>query len=366
MVAKLTFSPDYAVPPGATLKELLETKEMPQADFALRMGLTEKTVSQIINGAAPISYETASKLELVLGVPASFWNAREANYRAVLIRSEQAAHLESEREWLKSLPVTELVSRGYIKETSDTPGLIRQLLAFFGVSSIKAWRSVWVEPQVQFRGAKAHEKHPGYVAAWLRIGEIIGEAIACKPYDPLGFRKALNTIRGLTVQSASVWRPQLRSICADVGVAVALVKEIPRAGVSGITKWLSKDKALILLSLKYKTDDQFWFTFFHEACHVFKHGKKLVFYEEGHRSDDPHERAANDFARDLLIPPQAAAGLRFLTGRAAIKDFAASIGIAPGIVVGRLQHDKFIPPSYCIDLKRKYVWDDYAQPQEDQ
>lgn len=70
------FQPDYAVPPGATLKETLEAKGLSQADLAVRSGMAEKTISQIVNGIAPISCETAEKLELVLGIPASFWNAR--------------------------------------------------------------------------------------------------------------------------------------------------------------------------------------------------------------------------------------------------------------------------------------------------
>ena len=75
------YSPDYAIPPGETIRELLETKGVTQADLAALSGLTEKTISQIINGTAPLSNETAEKLEMVLGVPARFWNTRESHYR---------------------------------------------------------------------------------------------------------------------------------------------------------------------------------------------------------------------------------------------------------------------------------------------
>ena len=77
MSAKYPYTPDYAVPPGTTLKETLDEKGISQAQLAVRTGLAEKTISQIVNGIAPISYETAGKLELVLGIPARFWNARE-------------------------------------------------------------------------------------------------------------------------------------------------------------------------------------------------------------------------------------------------------------------------------------------------
>jgi len=83
-MGKYKFEPDYTVPPGATLKEILDTKGMSQADLCLRTGLAEKTVSQIVNGVAPISYETAEKFELAIGVPSSFWNSREVAYRQAI------------------------------------------------------------------------------------------------------------------------------------------------------------------------------------------------------------------------------------------------------------------------------------------
>jgi plasmid maintenance system antidote protein VapI len=355
------YTPDYAVPSGASLKEILESKEMPQAEFAVRMGMTEKTISQIINGTAPISYETASKLEMVLGVPAHFWNAREAQYRDALLREKEAERFQEEKEWLRHLPVAELVKRNFISATEDVALKVRQALAFFGVTSIEAWKEIWLHPQVQFRGAKAHERHPGYVAAWQRMGEIAAEQIKCKPYDAATFRKALGEIRKLTSLPASVWKPNLQALCAEAGVAVVLIREIHTARVSGITKWVSKDKALIILSLKYKTDDQVWFSFFHEAGHILKHAKKTIFYEDGIRKDDPLEMEANKFAQDILIPPEHAMTLPLLRSRAAIRDFAASIGISPGIVVGQMQHFNLIGPSAYWDLKIRYQWTNHEE-----
>src|SRR5579871_1182749 len=158
MATSFNYAPDYAVPPGATLKEILESKKMPQAEFAVRMGMTEKTISQIINGAAPISYETALKLEMVLGVSANFWSAREAQYRSALIRVRETEQFQTEKEWLKLLPVAELIKRRFVSATDDAALLVRQCLAFFGVTSVEAWKSIWMEPQTQFRGAKAHER----------------------------------------------------------------------------------------------------------------------------------------------------------------------------------------------------------------
>ena len=355
-MGKYKFEPDYAVPPGTTLKEVLDTKGMSQADLCLRTGLAEKTVSQIVNGVAPISFETAEKLELATGVPASFWNTREVAYRQAIAQNDEVERLAGFKEWLKEIPIKELVSRELIPESKDAVVLVREAFKFFQVSSVETWRRTWTNPAAQYRGRAAHSRHPGFVAAWLRMGELKATAIDCEPFDAKRFAEALREARELTVESATSWQGELEDLFAPTGVAVVFVKEIPRAGVSGVARWLSKDKALIQVSLKFKSDDQLWFSFFHEAGHILLHGKRKMFIEFGRHDDTAEEKEANDFARNLLIPPTHSAELAQLKTKRSIKAFAKEVGVSPGIVVGRLQFDGILPPSHCNDLKRKIVW----------
>jgi Zn-dependent peptidase ImmA (M78 family)/transcriptional regulator with XRE-family HTH domain len=317
--------------------------------------MAEKTISQIINGVAPISYETAGKLELVLGIPARFWNARERSYREALVKLDETERLERDIEWLHEIPLPELIERGYVQDDSDRRSLVRQTLSFFGVSSVNAWRNAYMRPQVQFRGAAVQEKHPGFVAAWIRMGEIAGQDVKCEPFNPQGFREALKEIRKLSRQPAPIWIREIKRICAAVGVAVVFIKEVASASVSGAAMWLTKDKALIQVSLKYKSDDQLWFSFFHEAAHILLHSKKGVFIDYG-KSDSEEDREADVFARNILIPPERSNELFALKTRNAICAFADSLDISPGIVVGRMQHDHIILRTHCNDLKKKFDW----------
>ena len=147
----------------------------------------------------------------------------------------------------------------------------------------------------------------------------------------------------------------MKSLCAEAGVALVFVPEIKGCPVSGLTRWLSPTKALIQMSLRHKTDDQFWFTFFHEAGHILHDGKKKIFIDDN-RPEDDREKKANRFAADFLIPPEATPELWTLTTRTSVRDFAKRMGIAPGIVVGRLQHDRVIPFSHLNDLKTRFTW----------
>lgn len=356
MANKYPFEPDYSVAPGATLKETLDARGISQSDLAVRTGMAEKTISQIINGIAPITVETAEKLELVLSVPARFWNRRELSYRESLARLEAVDDFNAEVAWLDEIPVKTLRERLSMDDHATKPQLVRLALKFFGVSSVDAWRNVWECPAVQYRGQAAQKKRPGYVAAWLRMGELQAESILTEPFEAGTFRQVLADVRDLTLTPATQWAKEVPRLCASAGVAVVFTKEIPTAGVSGATRWVTKDKVLMQLSLKYKSDDQFWFSLFHEAGHVLLHGKKQVFIEYGTDDATDEEKEANRFARDWLIPSSQSHKLPYLRNRAQIRSFAHSIEIAPGIVVGRLQHDKLVFPSAFNDLKRKLNW----------
>lgn len=80
------FKPDYATPPGWTLEEALEERSMSRADLARHTGLSEKHISQLINGEAPISAETAIRLERTTDIPARLWTSMEQVYRSHLAR----------------------------------------------------------------------------------------------------------------------------------------------------------------------------------------------------------------------------------------------------------------------------------------
>ncbi|MHC4401186.1 MAG: ImmA/IrrE family metallo-endopeptidase [Planctomycetota bacterium] len=359
-MSKYKFEPDYVVAPGETLKESIDAQGISQVQLAQRTGLAEKTISQIINGIAPITHDTARKLELVTGVSAKFWNRRELTYREALSQQKELADLAKHKAWLKEIPLDELIARKYVKPSDDVGTLVRRVLRFFGVSSVDAWREALLTPSVQYRSNKAKAKHPGYVAAWLRMGELHAETIECASFSGDAFRRLLqHEIRELTTTSLGVWHKKLPELCRQVGVAAVLTREIPQAAVGGAARWLPKrDTALIQFSLKFKTDDHVWFSFYHEAGHVLLHGKRKLFldYRVDIKTKEEEEAEANAFARDLLIPPEHTAELARLRTKAAIRRFAARIGVSPGIVVGRLQHDDLMPPSHCNDLKKKYFW----------
>ncbi len=353
------FTPDYAVHPGEILKESLEARKIKKRDLADRCGLSVKTVSQIINGKAPIEPETAIKLEHVLGVSAVVWNNLDASYRLFMAKQATEERMQRRIAWTKRFPVKELVKRGFIEKPENNVDAVNKLLDFFAVGSLTAWDSQFKEMGILFRESPSFDSAPESVAAWLKIGDIISQSIETAPYNRDKFVSALKKIRSLTNQPPSAFDPAMKKLCADSGVALVFVSELPGTHLSGATRWLHKDKALIMLSLRHKSDDHFWFSFFHESAHILLHGKKQLFLDEhnpGNASSEDEEEA-NRFAANTLVPEKEYN--RFLKRKRFYKDdirsFSSDLGIAPGIIVGRLQHEKRIPFNWHNDLKIKFV-----------
>jgi HTH-type transcriptional regulator/antitoxin HigA len=348
------FEPDYAVSPGETLKEVMESLNMSQKELAVRTGLTVQSLNRIFKGDQPISYETANKLELATGVPARMWNNLEAQYREQLAKAKERKQLETDLDWLKTIPTQELIQRKVIEPQSDNVLLLRETLKFYGLSSVSAWKDIWAKPAVAARRSQCFETCPGPASAWIRLGEIQAHQIDCLPFDKNVFMRALKKIRLLTIKNPKEFIPETIQLCADSGVALALVREMKKVPWHGATKWLSASKAMILFNLRGKMEDHFWFSFFHEAGHVLYDSKKDLYINDG-TIDDPREHEANEFAANILIHrdrnPQIAS---FRTKEDVIR-LANELEISPGIVAGRFQHltQKW---SYFNGLKRKFQW----------
>ncbi|MFH1913658.1 MAG: HigA family addiction module antitoxin [Pseudomonadota bacterium] len=352
------FIPDYLVTPGEVLEEYLEELGMTQAELADRTGLAKKTINEIIKAKSPITPETALRLERTLGRPAHFWSNLERQYQDDRTRLAEKERMESYMEWLGRVPTKDMAKRRWVPKLKDKFEQLDAVLRFYGVSSPQQWETVWRDYQVAYRQTERFEKCAEAVSAWLRQGEIQALEIDCVPYDRKRFQATLDEIRGVTREAPEAFAPKLVGLCALAGVAVVFVPELPRIGTWGATRWLG-DKAVIQLSLRYKSNDHLWFTFFHEAGHILKHGRKEVFIE-GKGLDGEKEEEANAYARDKLIPP--AQMRQFLKANrlssSDIEAFAEEIGVAPGIVVGRMQHDKIIPfKTHLNSLKVFYSWE---------
>lgn len=343
-------------PPGDDILETIEHIKMSQAELADRLGKTPSKVHDLITGKEPITYNTALQLEKVLGVDAQFWLNREINYRTKLARLEQEEALENDKEWLTQQPVKELRKCGYVKAEKLGAIMVREVLEFYGVVSSEKWKSRYINDYATaaYRKSEAHKTALGSMAAWLRIGEKEMQKMQLPEYNKDAFKSALEDIKIIVANQPNEFANQLQLKCANAGVAVVYTPCLPKAPVSGAARWF-RTNPLIQLTDRHKTNDHFWFTFYHEAAHVLLHPKKEVFFEEfeGYKMDKQKEEEADNFASKYLLPESFEDELPFKIIDQDVEAIAKKYKTHPGIVVGRLQHNGFVRYSFGNKYKVK-------------
>jgi HTH-type transcriptional regulator / antitoxin HigA len=349
------FCPDWTSTPGDTIVDILEERGLSFTEFAQRIEQTPEYAEDLLQGRAAITIAIARRLERVLGASVEFWMSRDFRYR-----EDIAKFPLEDKQWLDELPVGDMITFGWLKPTPHPSEELAACLRFFDVPSVAAWRQAYANLQEMavFRTSCSFDSRPAAVAAWLRQGEIEGGAIECSPWDPKRFQESLSIIRSLTREKdPKRFIPKLQKLCADSGVAVSIVRVPSGCRASGATRFLSPSKPLLLLSFRYLSDDQFWFSFFHEAGHLLLHSDQPLFIEGVDTPSTTEEQEANDFAASILVPPKFQQELLSmpLDGRQVIR-FARKVGVSPGIIVGQLQHHRTITYRQLNGLKRRFRW----------
>jgi HTH-type transcriptional regulator/antitoxin HigA len=349
--------------PGDAILETLEHLKMTQSELAERMGKTASKINDIISSKEPITMATALQLEKVLGIDAGFWVNREVLYREKLARIEEAEQYEVCIEWVKLQPYKQLTDNGYIKSPKPNTEMVSELLGFYGVATIKQWTELYSNKftSTQFRKSSAHQTALGSIAAWMRIGEIEKQKMELPEFDKNGFKAALHEIKTLVRKHPENFAEQLRIICAKAGVAIVYTLCLPYAPVSGAVRWVGGNP-LIQLTDRYKTNDHFWFAFFHEAGHILLHGKKEVFIEDfdGYPRDEERENEADSFATNHLLPASFLDTLPAQITEEAIRQTARTYQTHPAIVLARLQKLGLVKYSFGKNLQAKISLDDFT------
>ena len=354
------FRPDYAVHPGSILYEHLEVSGISQAEFARRCGRSPKLISEILLGKAPVTPKTALQFEKVLGLDARVWLGIEAAYQLHRASEQGAKDLLESVAWAKTFPVKKLVHRGHFNLPDSETDAVDKLLAFFGVVSVDTWMAKYDLAQVAFRHSASFKTKWAALSAWLRLGELEAEQQQCAVYEEKQFMNATGEIRGLTKLPINESLETAQRLCNQAGVALVLIKPLSKTALSGAAWWLSSGEAVIQLSMRHKSNDHLWLSFFHEAAHILLHKKKDVFIDGIDKDQNEIELEADNWAANALVPRSE--WKRFIEvpphSKGEIREFAERQGLAPGIIVGMLQHSGCLPWSHFNDLKVKLEWAD--------
>lgn len=336
-----------AIPPGWTIKEQLEDRMLTQKEFALRMELSEKHISKLINGEVELTTDVSYRLEMVLGIPASFWNNLEARYRETLKTIEIENNMNNDLELASKFPYKEMSNLGWIPMAKTKEEKVINLRKFFEVNSLSLIENERIN--IFCRRLSENEKSDYVLLALAQKAKLEARKVDTNPININGLKKRINEFREMTRKKAIDFCKDLKEVLAKNGVVLVFLPQIGGSFLHGITFYEGK-KIVLGLTVRGRDADKFWFSFFHEIAHIIL----------GHLNQDYYEKMedeANDFAKEALIPTRefdSFVKIGRIDDESIIK-FSNKIGIDSGIVVGRLQKEGIIPYSKYNELKKKYV-----------
>jgi len=341
------YKPDVVFHPATTLKEKLDEMGMSIKEFALRTEKPEKTIIAVLKEESSLTPEMAILFEKVTKIPAKFWIKKQARYNEYVARLKQEESIQASEDWAKEFPYAEMVKLGWVEPTRKANEKVVNLLDYFSVASHQGWKNLYVNADLKVAAYTSlkhtHQAHA--ISAWLRQGELQAKEFKTPEIDIKKLKKSIPAMRQLMVEQPADFFKQLQNLCLQAGVVLLYTPKLPKVPLSGSTRWLN-NTPLIQLTARYKRNDNFWFTFFHELGHIILHGKKYISLEnvDFAAADKEKEDEANEFAVKYTFTHEQEKEL--LANRPILEDdiinYAKKFNTHPAIIIGRLQHDEII------------------------
>lgn len=353
-------TPDWFSKPGDSIRAVMQRRGIDAHNLADLFEDGMARVRALLDGSAAIQEDDAVKLSSALGANPKFWLTRQENFDAAVSRAVDRIRESEEDDLVLSIPAPGLKPRGRMTDDRKVEE-IRRRLVYFNVPTVSTWESRYgrVVRDTDFRKSLTYSSKDEDTLLWLRRGELESDMINTRPFNPGNLQERLEAIRKLSrVRHPQSFLPKLRALCAEAGVALVIVKPPGGCKASGAARMVDPDKAMILLSFRYRTDDQFWFTVFHEIGHLLLH-KAHTFLDGDETPFDDKEEEANEFAESCIIPELRASEFeRLQADKDSVLRFSVSIGVAPGLTVGQMQHREMIPRNKLNYLKRRWTWEE--------
>lgn len=328
--------------PGDTIQETIDFIGMSQAELAERLGRSVPKLNELIKGKAPVTIETANKLEYVLGISANLMLNLERAYQDELFELEKLEYLEHCKEWVKAFPLSIMRKFNLLPDTADKSTLAESLLKFFRVASPTQWSNIYNGVSLAFKIELKHTVEAEAISVWLRLGELQAEKLQLSIFNKSLLRQKQTEIQRLVHESPKGWMNSLQDLCAECGIALVYTPCISKAPIYGATRWIKNNSIpLIQITDRRKDHHSFWFTFYHELGHVIYHGKKEIFIEglDNIKPDKEKEDQADEYASRMILSEKVKNEIFSYPNftRSLVIELSERLEVHPGIIVSQLQ-----------------------------
>jgi len=359
----------YAFHPGYFVKQIIDDAGYTQDDFAIRLGVSSKVLSELVNGKTNLSREMAQALSSMLGISVEFWLGLQAKYTEKLLEIENLERIEAQKPILKLIDYKYFVQNVCLENYRKAADKVKALCTCLKISNLDVLTEEVRMSCYRISSQSMTKKNAVAARAWLFFALAKGsERRIVGHVDTDRLLSYVDEIRGMTIQGVMSSLPRIEDILSSCGVTFIYLPMLKEAKVSGAVKW-SSDKQSVTLAIndRSKMEDVFWFTLLHEIRHVIQrsYNRTYVSLDDGDENpvmdeqDRYNEQDADAFAQNILIPQsdyQKLLDTKDFSTRNIYK-VADRLKIHPGIIAGRLAKDHFLDFRQIGKLRRKFSFE---------
>jgi HTH-type transcriptional regulator/antitoxin HigA len=233
-----------------------------------------------------------------------------------------------------------LKKRCWLPDVDNITDLEAAVCKFLRIESIDQ------EPQLAVAARKS--TNYGYEnsaqVAWYMRARSLAERVPALAYSESNFESGVADLLRLAGSPEDARR--VPKMLGDMGVRLVLLQHLAKTKIEGAAFWLDDRSPAIALSLRYDRIDNFWFNLLHELVHIKYRDASPVDTDAEMAGGElpPMEITANSEAANYLVPASRMESfirrIKPLYYQTRVIQFAQSLGIHPGIVVGQLHARK--------------------------
>ena len=346
----IEYNDRIAFHPGYYIKEIVEDYGITQEDFAKRLDTTAKNLSLLIRGDQSLSIDMATKLSRMMGTSVSYWLNLQREYDAIQAEQLSERILEDERK------VFSVLDYGYFVDNYGLPKLagrndeqIAVVRKFLNVSSLTVLLNDNLAVSLRTESCELSSEDKIKSNTMVQIATNIALSENTEKFDKKKFIRAVESVLKQT-RNHDGFYPFAKRTFAEAGVKLIAIPNLSGSKTNGATKKIG-DSIMLMVNDRGSYGDSLWFTMFHEIGHILNGDFGISIEQE----NGEKETIADKYARNALIP-DSEYGV-FVKAKdfssKSIISFSDKINRDPGIVVGRLIHDKLIKNDAKVNVLRK-------------
>ena len=336
-------------PPGEYIQEELDARGWTQEDLSQILNITRRHVANLIAGSSALTPDVAVSLGQAFGQNPQTWMNLQVTYELALA-AQKDRDTAKRAAIFDKVPVRELKKRCWLPDVDDADELEKAVCRLLRIDSIDA------EPQFAIAARKS--TNYGYEnsaqVAWYMRARSLAERVPAVTYNEGDLEDGIAALLGLASNPEDARR--IPQFLGKMGIRLVLLQHLAKTKIEGAAFWLDDNSPAIALSLRYDRIDNLWFNLLHELVHIkYRHASGVDTDVDMNDGELPeNEVIANTEAANYLIPREKLGSfirrIKPLYYQQRVIQFAQSLGVHPGIVVGQLHKREELKPSQLRKL----------------